>query len=97
MTTTTAAAVDAGYLTPLYGMASIPPGHPLPQPWYSADRRELDCELCGEIVDELWPLLEYPPDPDAALSPGELCVCRRCAQAVRPAVPASHPTHQPAA
>jgi hypothetical protein len=80
--------------TALYAVATIPPGRPLPTPWYSADHDALDCELCRDVVDELWPLLDYPPDPDAALSPGELCVCRRCAEAVRPGAPA---IRQPAA
>ena len=80
-----------------FAAAVLPPAHPLPEPWYSADHRGLACQLCGDDVDELWPLADYPHDPDAVLSPGELCVCRRCVEAIRP-VERHHPTsHRPAA
>jgi len=93
--TTTSAGTDCTAAAPR-AVASIPPGHPLPEPWYAADHRALDCDLCGDVVDELWPLADYPADPDAALSPGELCVCRRCARAVRPVTRSRDTSHQPA-
>lgn len=65
-------------------IALLPPTAPLPEPWYATDQLALVCDLCLTVVDELWPLTDYPADPAADLPPGELCVCRRCAEAVRP-------------
>lgn len=66
------------------GIARWPHGVPLPEPWYSADCPELLCELDGRAGTELWPLIHYPPHPDFGLVDGELLICRRCAEAVRP-------------
>ncbi len=79
-----------------YAAAVLPSAHPLPEPWYTADHRGLACDLCADAVDELWPLADYPHNPDAALAPEELCVRSRCVLAVRP--PDRRPTsRRPAA
>lgn len=77
-------------------IALLRPGPRLPEPWYVVDQLSLTCDLCLDDVDELWPLADYPTDPASDLRPGEMCVCRRCADAVRPARRA-HPTTAPAA
>jgi hypothetical protein len=78
---------DAAAAAPFCGAALLPAGAPLPPPWLTEDSRSLDCELCGDVVAELWPLDWYPADLDWGLSPA-LCVCRRCAEAIRPAATA---------
>lgn len=66
------------------GVARWPKGEPLPEEWFSTDRPDLDCQLCGDVVTRVWPLLHYPPDPDFGLVDGEWLICERCADAVRP-------------
>ncbi len=77
-------------------IALLRPGRALPQPWFVVDQLALTCDLCTGDVDELWPLADYPAEPDADLRDGELCVCRRCADAVRP-VRRQQPIAAPAA
>ena len=78
-------------------IALLRPGQPLPQPWFAVvDQPALTCDLCGGNVDELWPLADHPVDLEVDLRDGELCVCRRCAEAIRP-VRRQHPIAAPAA
>ncbi len=61
----------------------LPPGDPLSDPWYSDG--SVECDLCGDAVDALWLLSPHrPPELGACLTEGELCICRRCAEAIRP-------------
>lgn len=74
------------------GIATLSAAAVLPEPWYADTRATLDCELCGALAAELWPLGHYPPDPDWDLDDGELCICRRCADAIRPPARPPHAT-----
>lgn len=68
------------------GVAVLPPGSALPDPCYRDDHRSLDCDLCGDGVDALWPLgPHHPPDDRRGCTSGAvLCVCRRSVAAIRP-------------
>jgi hypothetical protein len=66
-------------------VAVLPAGQPLPEPWYSTHRRTLQCDLCRDAVDALWLLSPHrPPDLGWGIDDGELCICRRCTEAIRP-------------
>jgi hypothetical protein len=71
-------------------VAVLSAGQPLPEPWYCDDRRSLTCDLCCDAVDALWLLSPHRPrDLGWGLDDSEVCICRRCAEAVRPVRKAS--------
>jgi hypothetical protein len=75
---------DHTYL-PGCDVAVLSAGQPLPEPWYRNNHRSLTCDLCCDAVDALWLLSSHRPrDLYWGLDDGELCICRRCAEAVRP-------------
>jgi hypothetical protein len=81
----TADAIYPPYAGPGSNVAVLPPGAPLPEPWYCDVHPTLECSLCGHAVDALWLLSPHrPADLGWGLSDGELCICRRCAEAIRP-------------
>jgi hypothetical protein len=66
-------------------VAVLSVGEPPPEPSYCDEARLLICDLCRDAVDALWLLSPHrPPDLGWGLADGELFICRRCADAVRP-------------
>jgi hypothetical protein len=87
---TTADALHPVYAGPGNAVAALPQGAALHDPWYSDDRQSVECGLSGNATDALWPLSPHPlAAVDACPTDRELCICRRCAEAIRP--PATAP------
>jgi hypothetical protein len=85
---------DPGYVAGC-DVAVVPAGQPLPEPWYRADRRSLECDLCRDAVDALWLLSPHrPPDLGRALPTAN---CASAGAAPKPSDPSRKPTSQPAA